>query len=208
MFLFQSYYCLQTDQSITKTGKSGTTINKHSLFQLNQCFRKSTICNCETKGADQRLCIRHTDSTISLLLKSEFQASSMLLCLYRLVCVRPGRQPKKMLVFSRTGSITSEFNIQHLLCHKKDQMNRDVRKTIFRISDQVLHKPTCTFSEKNARSKIESIMSRDARKPVFGNSDQVRYSPAYTVTEKTWKLEILDITRGEIVVSEQRKQRR
>ena len=64
---------------------------------------KPTICICENKGADQlrgnreadqRLCFRYSDSTISLLLKSEIsKASSSLPCLYRPVCVGPGRKP-------------------------------------------------------------------------------------------------------------------
>ena len=36
-------------------------------------------------------------------LKPEFQCSSLLLCLYSLVCVRPGRKPQRP-VFSRHGS--------------------------------------------------------------------------------------------------------
>ena len=34
-------------------------------------MRKPTICKCENKGADQRLCFRYTDSTNSLLLISK-----------------------------------------------------------------------------------------------------------------------------------------
>ena len=63
---------------------------------------KPTICIGENKDADQlrgyreadqRLCFRYSDSTIPLLLKSEFQASSSFLCLYRPVCVGPVRKP-------------------------------------------------------------------------------------------------------------------
>ena len=66
--------------------------------------------NCE---ADQRLCFRYTYRTISLL-NPKFQASSLLLCLYSSVCVRPGRKPRRP-VFSRRGSngnieSTSEIN--------------------------------------------------------------------------------------------------
>ena len=48
--------------------------------------------NCE---ADQRLCFRHSDSTIIFLfyLNPKFQASSSFLCLYRSVCVGPGQKP-------------------------------------------------------------------------------------------------------------------
>ena len=51
-------------------------------------MRKPTFCICENKDpdelrgnreADQRLCFRDIDSTIPLISKSEFQASSHLL---------------------------------------------------------------------------------------------------------------------------------
>ena len=47
------------------------------------------------READQRLCFCYTDSTIPLLffLNPKFQATRLLLSLYRLVCVRPGRNP-------------------------------------------------------------------------------------------------------------------
>ena len=60
---------------------------------------KPTICIGENKGADQlrgnreadqRLCIRYSDSTIPVL---KFQASSSFLCFYRSVCVEPVRKP-------------------------------------------------------------------------------------------------------------------
>ena len=63
---------------------------------------KPTNCIGENKGADllhgnckadQRLCFRYTDSTIILLLKPKFQASSLFLRLYRPVCVGPGQNP-------------------------------------------------------------------------------------------------------------------
>ena len=67
-------------------------------------MRKQTFFICENKDADQlrgyreadqRLCFRYTDSTIPLLPKSEFQASSHLLWLYNLVYDRPGCQPER-----------------------------------------------------------------------------------------------------------------
>ena len=48
---------------------------------------------CGDRTADQRLCFRYMDSTIPLLLKLKFQASSHLLLLYSPVCVGPGRKP-------------------------------------------------------------------------------------------------------------------
>ena len=66
-------------------------------------MRKTGFCICENKDADQLrgnreadqcLCFRYTDSAISLLSKSEIQASSHLLWLYSPVCVGPGGNPE------------------------------------------------------------------------------------------------------------------
>ena len=51
-------------------------------------------------------------------------------------------------------------------------------------------------------------LSRDARKPVFGASDQVRHKPVCAVSKYGKKLEISDLGRREIVLSEWRNQRR
>ena len=73
-------------------------------------MRKPDFCICENKDADQlrgnreadqRLCFRYMDSTIPLLSKS--QDSNHLLWLYSLVCVGPGRKPRRP-VFSERGS--------------------------------------------------------------------------------------------------------
>ena len=73
-------------------------------------MRKPNFCKCENKDtdqlrdnpeADQRLCFRYTDSTIPLLFKSEIQASSHLLSLYSLVCVGPGRKPRRPVFLQR-----------------------------------------------------------------------------------------------------------
>ena len=55
------------------------------------------------RETDQRLCFRYTDSTILYFLYTKFQASSHLVCLYSLVCVGPGRKPRRP-VFSQRGS--------------------------------------------------------------------------------------------------------
>ena len=65
---------------------------------------KPTICIGENKGADQlrgyrkadqRLCFFTTRIVQFLFyLNLKFQASSSFLCLYRPVCVRPGRKPQ------------------------------------------------------------------------------------------------------------------
>ena len=87
------------------------------LSKMSHHIRKSTICICENKGADQlrsnceadqHLCFRYRDSAIPFLLKS--QTNFMLLAcfcnLYRLVCVRPGLKPK-LLFYSHKGSNNS-----------------------------------------------------------------------------------------------------
>ena len=66
------------------------------MYKLNRLVRKPTICIGENKDAeaDQRLCVRYTDSTLPLLFKYEiFQASSLILLLHRPVCVGPVRKP-------------------------------------------------------------------------------------------------------------------
>ena len=63
-------------------------------------MRKPTICIGENKAADQ-LCSNLLQSFFFF--NPKFQVSSLLLWLYRPVCVGPGRKPK-LLVLSRTGS--------------------------------------------------------------------------------------------------------
>ena len=91
--------------------KANTAI--YCLFKLSRRMRKS-ICLGDNKGADQlrsnceadqRLCFRYTDSTIPLI--SKYKISSLLPAS---VTVQPGLygswSEPKLLVFSRTGSIT------------------------------------------------------------------------------------------------------
>ena len=74
----------------------------HNVGHLSHLVGKPTICICENKDADQlrgnreadqRLCFRYTDSTLLYFLNPKFQASSLLLCFYSLVCVGPVRKP-------------------------------------------------------------------------------------------------------------------
>ena len=81
-------------------------LGKHCLFL--SLVRKPDFGLCESKGvdrlcsyctADQHLCFRCSDSTISLLLIDKKQACSFLLH-YRPIYVAPRQKPQK-LVFSR-----------------------------------------------------------------------------------------------------------
>ena len=80
---------------------------------MSLIVRKPDFCLCENKGADQlrsnceadqRLCFRYTDSTISLLLKS--QISSFFLC-------------QAWSETPKTGFLTSWLKLsrQHVSCH-------------------------------------------------------------------------------------------
>ena len=81
----------QTDNTHMKSAKGKPSIHmNHSCSvgccYMSLCMRKPTICISENKvadqlrgdrdhrEADQRLCFRYTDSTISLLLKSEISS--------------------------------------------------------------------------------------------------------------------------------------
>ena len=87
---------------------------------MSRVIRKTNFNLCENKGADQlssncttdqRPCFRYTDSSIPLPHIPKFQASSLFLRLYRLVCVRYGRTIRK------TGFLTSRvisYNIPYL----------------------------------------------------------------------------------------------
>ena len=81
---------------------------------IRLCGNKDGDQLCSKCAADQRLCFRHTDSTIPILLKSKNHETSLLLRLYRPVCVGPGRSPK--LFFSSTGPnmvISSAVNLAY-----------------------------------------------------------------------------------------------
>ena len=58
---------------------------------------KATDQLCSNCTADQRPCFRYTDSTIPPLLIPKFQASSLLLWLYRPICIRRDRKPKLLV---------------------------------------------------------------------------------------------------------------
>ena len=88
---------------------------------MSRRIRKATICICKNKGADelcsnctadQRLCFRYSDNTISLLLKSKVSSVKLSSDTVRLDCVGPGRKPK-LLIFSRDCSII--MNTQGLM---------------------------------------------------------------------------------------------
>ena len=83
-------------------------------------MRKPAFCICENKDADQ---LRGNRELISAFvfatrivqqslyfLNPKFQVSSHLLSLYSLVCVGPGRKPRRP-VFSQRGSNISELEV-------------------------------------------------------------------------------------------------
>ena len=102
------------DQVLLNNYKKVTT---EVFYMSRRHVQKPTICICENKDADQLcsnctadqcLCFCYSDSNVPLLLIPKFQASSILLCQYKLVFVGPGRKPK-LLVFSCKGSNDSNI---------------------------------------------------------------------------------------------------
>ena len=98
-------------------------------FKMSRVMRKPTFCICENKDADQlrgnreadqRLCFRYIVQSLYFL-NPKFQASSHLLWLYSLVCVGPGRKPRR-LVFSQRGSNTGYFKIHFI--HQGSEQQR------------------------------------------------------------------------------------
>ena len=68
---------------VLRTRENSDIFNSLDEIYLSRIVRKPDFCLCENKGADQlrsnceadqRLCFRYTDSTISLLLKSEISS--------------------------------------------------------------------------------------------------------------------------------------
>ena len=101
---------------------------------MSHDVRKPAFCICENKDADQLRGNRETVKLISPFVfairkvqslynfNPKFQASSHLLWMYSLVCVGPGRKPRRP-VFSERGS----YNVSHVMrkpafciCENKD----------------------------------------------------------------------------------------
>ena len=111
-----------------------------------------------------QLCSNYKGSTIRLPLYTKCQASSLLLLLYRQVCVTPGRKPRR-LYFSRRGSLTLINNLInttrksspafHFLIFVTKlsllvtQYEPPLEKTNNVVFEQVRLKPGCTATEES-----------------------------------------------------------
>ena len=103
-------------------------------------------------------------------LNPKFQASSHLLWLYRLVCVRPGRKPRRQVLSQRS----SHNQICNVIC-----------SSVYLAPDSVkleANKGDMSYFYKQEEVNIFH-MSLILRKPVFGVSDQVQHKPGCTATE-------------------------
>ena len=129
-----------------------------SSTYLSRIMRKSASCICENKGADQLrcncgadqcLCFCYKENIVPLLSKSQnpkFQASSHLLWLYSLVCVRTVRK--------RTGFLMTQLIYQmiclctsfskHFYC-SMENIQVDNQNMIVVIYDLSLHPILCHF---------------------------------------------------------------
>ena len=127
---------------------------------------KPTICICENKDADQL--DGNTAELISafvfatrivhflFFLNPKFQAPSLLLCLYSLICVRPVRKPHCW--FSHEAAqmpgdkpilLHKALKILKNLCHCVLTFEPPRGKTNNVVSEQVRHKPASTSTEKS-----------------------------------------------------------
>ena len=99
---------------------------QNTRIHMSHVMRKEDFCLCENKGADQLRSNCDADHTFVFatrivqflrlfFLNPKFQASSLLLRLYRPICVRPGLNPRR-LVFSHRGSYRC-VNFQIVIIH-------------------------------------------------------------------------------------------
>ena len=136
-------------------------------------MRKPAFCICENKDADQlrgnreadqRLCFRYTDSMSFSFLNTKFQASSHLLWMYSLVCVRPGRKPRRP-VFSERGSYIDKRRQEH---------SRRTCKCTHQLLELVFLKHSCKvfsyFDVKNGKR------TNERKPPMKCTYDLVNYS--------------------------------
>ena len=134
-------------------------------------MRKPAFCICENKDADQ---LRGTAKLISAFvfatqivlsryfLNPKSQVSNSLLWLYSLVCVGPGRKPRRP-VFSQRGSIEPSLGTKLVIgfftlwlkinlltiaiAVVTLKLSCVTKKPVFGVSDQVRHKLGCTAIE-------------------------------------------------------------
>ena len=50
--------------------------------------------------------------------------------------------------------------LDFMIIISKDQMNRDARKPVFGVSDQVRHKPVCAAAEDGYKPEISDLRKR------------------------------------------------
>ena len=144
----QHHLCFGTQITYCTKFQEQTVLNLiWSRFDMSLVLRKPDICICKNKAADH-LC-GYSGFVFAIwkeqsfyFLNPKFRASSHPLWLHNLVCVGPGRNPRRP-VFSERGSY---IRIQ---CRLKRLWNtsRDAAKPVFGVSDQVGHKPGCTTTE-------------------------------------------------------------
>ena len=99
--------------------RRGVAVDQLANLHLSLVMRKPAFCICENKDADQLRGNREADLISAFVfatrivqslyfLNPKFQASGHLLWLYSLVCVGPGRKPRRP-VFSERGSFSFRF---------------------------------------------------------------------------------------------------
>ena len=122
-------------------GTANSTLSSLNWQKLSLVVRKPAFCICENKdaGVTPKLISAFVFATrivkFLYFLNPKFQASSHLLWLYSLVCIGPGRKPRRP-VFSQRGSIKTHpsFTMPVLVTWKGPiQNNREKVETPFSL---------------------------------------------------------------------------
>ena len=109
----------------------------YAYYDLSLVIRKPIVCICENKDTDQLRSNCVADQRIFFATQfyqnPKFHASSHLRWLYSLLCVGPGRKPRRP-VFSQRGSFNPTYDLQILayrlvpgcvLCHSPLPQNQE-----------------------------------------------------------------------------------
>ena len=146
--------------------------NSFHQLQMSRIVRKLDSCLCENKGtdqlcsnctADQRLCFRYSDRTISASFYSQNFQPLACFCGYtvRFVSDLVGNSEDRfshitaqlisisnMSILKRSDSLLNIMSCTSLVERfGYEKLGREVRKTVFGSMDHVTHKPACATTE-------------------------------------------------------------
>ena len=133
-------------------------IPRRFLKYLSRLMRKPKICIGENKHADHISAFIFATRIVQSLffLNPKFHASSLLMWLYSLICVRPVRKPYCWFSHETAHFIpilASSDETSYIFEPPRGKTNNVV-------SEQVRHKPACTSTEKSLNLEISDLSRR------------------------------------------------